>query len=40
VLEVELLCQNPREQINPHRSFVLSAQEVSRDTLRVFARPR
>ena len=40
VLEVELLCQNPREQIDPHRSFVLSAQEVSRDTLRVFARPR
>jgi hypothetical protein len=40
VLEVELLCVNPQEQINPHHAVKLSAQEINRDTLRIFARPK
>ena len=40
VLEVEMLCVNPQEPINPHHAFDFSAQEINRDTLRVFAYPR
>lgn len=40
LLEVELLCINPHEQINPHRALWFGAQEVNRDTLRIFARPK
>lgn len=40
VLEVEMLCVNPQAPVNPHHAFHFSAQEINRDTLRVFAYPK
>ena len=40
VLEVEMLCINPHNPINPHRRFSFTTQEINRDTLRIFAYPK
>ena len=40
VLEVEMLCINPHRPVDPHHKYSFTAQEINRDTLRIFAYPK